>query len=225
MANAFKSAEKRAQPAKVATKTPETIWTLLDDDPAQGDLARYLEAAAASKAATDAKDAAKGPLLETCYGRWIGHLQSHRVRPGSTMRLAGRAGAVTFVVSEERLEVDDERMAAIRSQVGDRADELVEVDVALSFDAKVLALPTASAAKTGGDQTLYDWLGEKIAGVLARGVKSGEITREQADALIVAKRRSVLKAGWINELAAAGDPEALPEVFAALGGPKRHIQA
>lgn len=228
MANAFARAEKKAKAPGKTIKPPETVWTLGIDDPLQANLTAFLGSVLSAKSATAVADGAKSALVEECTARWFAHLADYGARPGSTMRLVGKDGSVTFVVKEERLPCDDDALAELVAIVGAKAEELVSEEVSIKFDGAILSLPTARAAAAGeAGPTLYDWLGDKLGGILARGVKSGEITQEQADGLIVAEKRRVITAGYIDAIASAckGDRGRIESGLRAIGGVKRHVQA
>lgn len=227
MANAFAKATARAKVETKAAKAPETIWKLDDFDELQIPLADFVKACTDAKQADGTKDSAKGPLVEACTVRWIQHLVEHGARPGSTMRLVGRDGrAVTYVVKEEKLPIDDATLDALRAVIGDQVDELVTEEVSIAFDSAILTLPTVKQLASGQTRTIFSVLGERLSALFSRLVKEGWLTPEQADGLILATKRRVLKAGYLDAIAAAGQgqPETIEAGLKAIGGPKRHVQ-
>lgn len=226
--NAFVEAKAAATVEKKKPTKVETVFEIPVDHELQGDLRVYLEEETGIDEAETRCAALKERLTEFATGEWMRYLLENKGKPPGVVRVTGIEGrSVTFVAKEEKLPALEETIVSLKEALPDiEIDELVHEDLSLEFDAKLLTLPTIRGVTRGKPETVFDWLGERMAKVLADGVKAGVITKDQADGLIKAKSKRVIVAGYLDMIAAEADGsrKRLEAAFDAIGLPKRHVQ-
>lgn len=207
-ANPFAAAAAKAgsAPAKASTKKEKNIFIVEDPEVAKA-IDDFCEAADKVKSFEADKEVAKGSAEPFCRTEFIKQFASDGRQPETIKFRTPKGNTVTFVVQDrgERYEVSEEQMSTIKALIGEEKTEaLLLRDMTFSFDNNIL-----------NKEGVMDKLGEKIAQLVAEKV----LTEDEAAALLVAKSRTTVKKGTVEDLAriCGSDCDTMEALLSALG--------
>jgi hypothetical protein len=196
------------QTARPPTSKPssETVWLF-----AAGSVAfaidTYVTKSIELKKLEAQVDEQKRILLDAGETRYAAEIARIGKRPPTPLRLRNEAGAsVTFSVSDRSATTDlrPDVLTRLEQVLGvSDLSSIVQTRVEFTFDAGVLAQPVAdgSTQKNGTPVLVSDVVGRAISPVIAKLVKAGKLSPEQAELLIYPKLKRTLVPGVIDDMA------------------------
>lgn len=207
MANPFGAAAAKAASApKAKAKKTEDIFTVTDPNIVKA-IEAFVKASAEVKKYESDKEVCKGQAEPFCRGEFIKTFAEEGRQPETIKFRTPGGSQVTFVVQDrgEKYTVSDEQLSTITAIIGEeKAGKVVLRDLTFEFNNEVLN-------KDG----VMDALGKKIEEM----VKAKVLTPKEAEDLLVAKPRTTVKKGTLEDLARLcdNDVDKMEGLMAALG--------
>ncbi len=194
VSNLFAKA-KAAAPAASTSKRKQTMWSLNGSaDEQSASLERDIHDILANDAIMDtaktAKSLASKRVAEYALAQFSADYARLGVTPESPMVVSNRTGeSVTFVVQDKTKTsvVNDEQVESLVDILGEDGtnDILTTVDT-FAFNGEILG---------------QEGVAEALSHAIAKLVEGDKITQEQADGLIVASTKRLVKPGTVDRLA------------------------
>lgn len=205
--NAFSKAAKKASSNGVSNGKKEKPIIRVDDEEVSGAINDFVDAHERLKTAEADKGMASGVILPHCEDVFFSKFAEDERKP-DTMRFRSLEDkSVTLVAQDrgERYDVSEEQKSTLRTLLGKKT--LKDV----IFETTIFSFNTDILEKDG----VMDVLGKAVEDL----VKSGTLTQDEADSLLVAECKTRVRKGVLESLGrlCGNDPDLMKQVKDALG--------
>lgn len=203
--NRFAKAAAKAEVAPKGKKDEALILTPPDDQIREA-IDAYVAAKDKMKEAEGEKQVANDTCLPWIKGEWLKTYATNG-RPPEKIKVKGMKETVNLITQDRggRYNVSDEQLETLKTILGpEKAEGIISEFTEFSIDSDLLNRPGVA---------------DVLSGAIDKLVSTKVLTQEEADKLLVAKARRVIKSGTYDSMAALcnNNPDMMTLLTEALG--------